>query len=366
MTPQMELVTFLSRMAGKWNNRKGSAVLRKHIFSFSLCLVLLFLTSCRSLTSISPEGSGDIDAVSPPLPSIYNQTPSMSIEASSPPSPAISTAPSPTEDQIEKKKAFVRTGFYLDPFPFEEGEGRSVEKYTDWYDAFYWPLEAEAFSNNGIVIGEFNEFAEIFKFSIKPINDTSYSLTNSEGNELILVANSDVAIFNGKNIMLETSTIYSGFLFIPLRSVAELMGLYTYQHYSNEYDIEYLWISECSVLDKKEFLPDDNFALVDTVTEPGYTGGFFTYSDYNLKEEGSTFSGVRIGDSFDETISLLGSPQEHVFYELDINPDLEKCYISYTLFPESMNDYADYISYFFENNVLIRVLLHDVESITQS
>jgi hypothetical protein len=345
---------------------RGAGMIKRFLsLSFILTLVL---TSCSTQIPTSPDISGDVGEAISSSTSIVPESPSPSMLEQDIPLPTM-TEPSSSDNLENNNRLQVILGSYTDFTPYND-DGFCFYKSTDWNDIYY----TDIYIYNDIAMGELHKFAGAFGYTIDLIDINMYKLKNASGDLLILTTNSDIAVFNENTVKLDNTTIYreptlsanKGMLFIPLRNIAELMGLYTYQRYSTEHGIEYLWISECSVLDEKEFIPDDNFDLVDTVTEPGYTGGFFTYSDYNLKEEGSTFSGVCIGDSFDEVVSLLGSPQDHVFYELDINPDLEKCYISYTLFPEGINDYADYISFFFENNILQKVLLRDIESIVQS
>ncbi|MDR1669125.1 MAG: hypothetical protein LBR76_04130 [Oscillospiraceae bacterium] len=90
---------------------------------------------------------------------------------------------------------------------------------------------------------------------------------------------------------------------------------------------------------------------------PGYTGGYVSYNEYSLKEDGFTYSGVQLGDSFDEVVMLLGAPQYHVTYDLDISPKGDKYYIYYDLNPESENDYPDGLRFNFSDGVLREVLL---------
>ncbi len=297
----------------------------KRFYLLFAIFFLIILPSCRLMEPTSPVITGDVGDVANLTPIITPSNPSPSKTVFPTQSPHPSAEHSPSEDEIEViTRAFVRTGTYLDPIILEEDDDCVAATFTEWSDAYYWPTATAAFYNNGYIMGELNEFAASFNYSVEILNSEEYSLKSSDGNELILAKNFDVAIINGIMINIEapticrlSTTIEGGYLFVPLHCVAELMGLYTYEFYDFNYNTQYLWLSESSILDEEEFNPDDSFVLTRSITEAGYTGGYVTYDEYKLLGDGCTYSGVSIGDSYDKVISFLGAPQIYKTYDLD-------------------------------------------------
>jgi hypothetical protein len=235
--------------------------------------------------------------------------------------------------------------------------------YTDWNDSsFGWSRNTTPFYYNDIIMGALSDFANVFSFEIILLDETTYSIINDKGDELILSNDSYIAQFNGQTKNLTYPTIHKfslnssdGVLFIPLQLIAELMGLYTYENTNDGYNNHCLWLSECSILNGDEFIPNDNYLSLGMTTEPSYTDGLVNFNEYDLKEDGCTYSGIRIGDSYDEVISILGAPQTQKIQN-DITGGINE-QIYYDLNPDANYDYPDYIGFYFSDGVLEEVLL---------
>jgi hypothetical protein len=332
------------------------------MISITLTL-LLILASCNTQippsSDISEEGIPTITPSSSMLVPQLSPSPSSSLEDK--PSPQASASPS--DDILEGEKTFnIITGHYM-----EEGvtEDRTY-KLSSWYDStFGWLNAAKPYYSNGIIMGALSEFANAFNYTIESVDNSKFILEIANDSKIVFSIDSDIVEFNNTKVSLDHPTTYKntsptgleGLLFIPLQCVADITGLYTRNLYDDAYNVNYLWISECAILDEKEFIPNDNFEFL-TEGEwylDGHTG--FYYNKYQLKDSSATYSGVKLGDSYEEVLSTLGAPEYQETFIIEQSDNNGDSRISYTLNPQSMNDFASSIDIYFEDGVVKDVFL---------
>jgi hypothetical protein len=162
---------------------------------------------------------------------------------------------------------------------------------------------------NGMIMAPLDEFISYFKYTSES-SGNGYIIRNKDGNELNFTIGSTAAILDGTEIPLEFYPFYrDGAIYISLRCIAEALGLYTDILYAEHTQGYHIWVSESALLHSEEFTPDENYEFVEL--REGYDEmGYYLAADiYRLKEDGRTYSGVRIGDSYNEAVALLGSPQ---------------------------------------------------------
>ncbi len=63
-------------------------------------------------------------------------------------------------------------------------------------------LGVKLFYGNGEIMGAIDSFASAFGFLVETLNESTYSLKNLDGDELILTSDSDKAVYNGEHITL--------------------------------------------------------------------------------------------------------------------------------------------------------------------
>ena len=230
---------------------------------------------------------------------------------------------------------------------------------TAWNEPYYsLPIKESAFIMNGVIMGDIGTFANALDLMVEKLSSTTFRLNISKTAELIFTKDSDIAVFNGENIKLETTTYYKGLLYIPLSNVAELIDLHTYQRYSKLHNHYYLWLSECAVLDEREFEPNENYQAPTLINWADENGGNQSSNVYKLNEDGNTYSGVKIGHSREDVIEILGAPEYQETYttKQDYYPGDSR--IMYFCNPQQMNDLSDFIDIYFVNGFVSEIRLN--------
>lgn len=328
--------------------------MRKSLFITMILVVLVLLFGCSNTdtTSTTSPAENAPQNPLPPTPFLSVSTPSPMLEDKS--SPRIDISPEYSDDNMQ---ATVYVGTYNEPSSTPE----LAYQLTIWSESYYW--EDKPFVENGVVMGEIGLFARAFNCEYNIENDATYHLVINTEKEFVFSIDSNLAALNGERVLLESPTIHNknrlanenGKLYIPLRCVAELIGLYTRQLYNSESNEQTLWLSECAVLDDKEFIPDNNYEFEATGEWhlDGYTGIYF--NRYQLKETSHTYSGVKIGDSIDEVIEVLGAPQykDAEISSMDHFPGNSR--FIYYREPQYNSDFPDSFEIFFEDDMVCEI-----------
>jgi hypothetical protein len=326
----------------------------KRFLHILLLALSITVQGCSQLTPTSPDTSGEVDNESIPSINIFSPSPNPSSQEIGEPSPPFSAEPSLLENQEKAINVRVLLGTYSDCY---QTDRNSVVKYINWVNG----RDMSVYHKNNVVMGKLTVFVSSFKF-ILDNHDNMFTLLNHKGDELILTISSDIAKLNGEDILLDAPVEYikttsiddNENIFIPLSCVAKMMGLDTM---SNEYCFDNrryldLRISKCGILSEKEFIANKNFRFMELRgTDDG--NGLAKANIYTLKENGETYSGVKLGSKYEDIILTFGEPQYR-----EVFASKEKCIISYDLNPEELNEYSDGMQLYFNDGILEKIELH--------
>jgi len=129
----------------------------------------------------------------------------------------------------------------------------------------------------------------------------------SRENELVITIGSTTIIKNGQvDTILHAPIIKNDRTFIPLRYISEFFGKYVKLEKSVDGTNVLIWISPVKLLTNDDVMVEDNdnYDLSDP-NDP--------MPIYELKKEGKTYQGIKVGDKYDAVISLYGEPHMKEF-----------------------------------------------------
>lgn len=165
-------------------------------------------------------------------------------------------------------------------------------------------------------------------------------------NELIFTVGSTIVFRNGQeDTMLQAPEIRESRMFIPLRYISEFFGKYVTWGVGLN-DVVYVWVSVLPYLTREDVAVEDdeeNYFL-----SPDSIGGFPLYE---LRRDGQTHRGIKIGDSYEKVIELYGEPHDKVL------KDGQLYSIRYWTTGLPGTDSADIIRFSFQDDVVYYVIV---------
>jgi hypothetical protein len=272
-----------------------------------LILLVLGLSGCSEQAHRPYTPDGGVPEPTPSPEVSVTATPSVPPESPSP-TPSANNPKSPEDTWIDGQ---IDTATYLSIYVGKYKTPVIIEDYGT-YTFTIWDSGKinRLLYVNGIIMAPLNEFADRFGYSVMSDNMDIHRIIDKNGNDLSFTIASTTATHNNNEVVLEFYPFYKDkSIYIPLSCIAEVMGLYTGLSYS-EYEQRFiLWISESALLRDEEFIPGEKYEFVELREAYDEMGYYIAANVYRLRNAGHTYSGVRIGDSYDEAVALLGSPQ---------------------------------------------------------
>jgi Copper amine oxidase N-terminal domain. len=126
--------------------------------------------------------------------------------------------------------------------------------------------------------------------------------TEREKELIFTIGSTTVSINDRLDTMLQAPVIRADRTFIPLRYVSEFFGKYVTWMVSVEGSL-YVWVSSVQLLTNEDVAVEDD-------TE-NYNLSYYTVQGdeiYELKSNGQTCRGAKIGDSYEQVVQLYGEP----------------------------------------------------------
>ena len=179
----------------------------------------------------------------------------------------------------------------------------------------YLETDVEAYLSNGVTMVPLRAIAEKFSYHVEFISEESkIEISDTNGNEIQLFVDSNLVIKNGEmDTISQPPTIKDGRTFVPVRYISEFFGLTV--SWKSHYDglIYAVWLSEVEFLTKEDVVGDDNYEMMEELSDPIRGSRHF-----KLNENGKTSRGIGIGDGTDKVIAAYG-PGHKVYYS-DYSP----------------------------------------------
>jgi hypothetical protein len=209
----------------------------------------------------------------------------------------------------------------------------------------YLESDVPAYIDKGTTMVPLRALAEGFSYNVtyQDINKEIIIQDSNGENELIFTIDSTTVMQNDRSdTLLQAPVIRNGRTFIPLRYVSEFFGKYVTWKKPNGGEKMFIWVSSAPLLTEVDVAAEkDRDNYYDYGREHN-----FAMSYYELKKDGHTYRGVKIGYSYEKVIELYGEPHEMIF------DDGVLFYINYRTEAYPMDDPGSKMSiYFRDGNV---------------
>lgn len=204
----------------------------------------------------------------------------------------------------------------------------------------YLQCDIAPFLKGGYTMVQLRPVAETFQFDVL-WNEYEKSVTISKDSDCIKlwIGQSEITVNGTKTNLPIQPEISNGMTIIPLRYVCEFLNLNVlWKQYSQTQS--FIWLSTLTMLNEQDVIPDENYCSV-------WEGVPY----YTLKSDGTTYRGIKIGDSYKKVIDLYGIP--HTVNTIGNNRKSLEYYTVY--FPNSSS--GSTLIFDFENENLISVSL---------
>ena len=170
--------------------------------------------------------------------------------------------------------------------------------------------DVSPFIINGTTMIPLRTLAEGFGYDVeyREIDKRIVISDSARENELVFAVGSTTVHKNGKvDAMIQAPIIREDSTFIPLRYISEFFNKYVTWSKGISGKTMFIWVSSVQLLTENDIAveKDDNYYLYQPSPEQ------FPY--YYLKNDGQTYRGLKVGDSYEIAVKLYGEPHESDF-----------------------------------------------------